>query len=280
MNVFVTGGAGYIGSVCVEELLNAGHHVTVYDNLSEGHRSAVDSRARFVRATSDSSAGGGISDAMRDAKPQAVVHFAANALVGESMTNPSKYFSNNVCWGLKLLDAAIAAGVTKFVFSSTCATYGPPDRVPMTEDLPQRPINPYGDSKLMFEKMLNWYHQIHGLERGTGHVIGVHRHQQEIVPVLGQRDSGRRPIRRQQVMRFVHHQPVWPPSANPQLLKVRKQAGKKCRPVRDGQAQQVQHDVLFRLLHKLYDFLLARHVIITAQNHRPFQVFVIPFRVE
>src|SRR5579872_7292824 len=164
MNVFVTGGAGYIGSVCVEELLNAGHHVTVYDNLSEGHRSAVDSRARFVRASSDSSAGGGISDAMRDAKPQAVVHFAANALVGESMTNPSKYFSNNVCWGLKLLDAAIAAGVTKFVFSSTCATYGPPDRVPMTEDLPQRPINPYGESKLMFEKMLNWYHQIHGLE--------------------------------------------------------------------------------------------------------------------
>lgn len=164
MNVFVTGGAGYIGSVCVEELLNAGHQVTVYDNLSEGHRSAVDSRAGFVQAPLDGGAGGGILDALKAVKPQAIVHFAANALVGESMVNPSKYFGNNVCWGLKLLDAAIAAGVKKFVFSSTCATYGPPDRIPMTEDLPQRPINPYGESKLMFEKMLKWYREIHGLE--------------------------------------------------------------------------------------------------------------------
>ena len=92
------------------------------------------------------------------------MHFAANALVGESMTNPGKYFHNNVANGLKLLDAAVECGVKKFVFSSTCATYGPPDRVPMTEDLPQRPINPYGESKLMFEKMLQWYQQIHGLE--------------------------------------------------------------------------------------------------------------------
>ena len=92
------------------------------------------------------------------------MHFAANALVGESMTNPGKYFHNNVANGLKLLDAAVACSVKKFVFSSTCATYGPPDRVPMTEDLPQRPINPYGESKLMFEKMLQWYEKIHGLE--------------------------------------------------------------------------------------------------------------------
>jgi UDP-glucose 4-epimerase len=98
------------------------------------------------------------------AKPEAIVHFAANALVGESMTNPGKYFHNNVANGLKLLQAAVTVGVKKFVFSSTCATYGPPDRVPMTEDLPQRPINPYGESKLMFEKMLRWYHEIHGLE--------------------------------------------------------------------------------------------------------------------
>jgi UDP-glucose 4-epimerase len=164
MNVFVTGGAGYIGSVCVEELLDAGHHVTVYDNLCEGHRSAVDSRAVFVRALLERSADGNIADAVREAKPEAIVHFAAHALVGESMTNPSKYFGNNVCNGLKLLDAAVAAGVKKFVFSSTCATYGPPDRIPMTEDLPQRPINPYGESKLMFEKMLKWYREIHGLE--------------------------------------------------------------------------------------------------------------------
>lgn len=162
MNVFVTGGAGYIGSVCVEELLNAGHDVTVYDNLTEGHRSAVDTRAVFIHARLGDK--DNINEAVRDAKPDAIIHFAANALVGESMTDPAKYFRNNVCNGLKLLEAARAANVKKFVFSSTCATYGPPDKIPMTEDLPQRPINPYGESKLMFEKILNWYHQIFGLE--------------------------------------------------------------------------------------------------------------------
>ncbi len=162
MNVFVTGGAGYIGSVCAEELLRAGHQVTVYDDLSEGHRSAVDERAQFVLGHPEQE--GHILDAVKEAKPDAILHFAANALVGESMANPGKYFRNNVVNGLRLLDAAVAAGVKKFVFSSTCATYGPPDRVPMTEDLPQRPINPYGESKLMFERMLCWYHQIHGLE--------------------------------------------------------------------------------------------------------------------
>jgi UDP-glucose 4-epimerase len=162
MNVFVTGGAGYIGSICTEELLNAGHRVTVYDNLSEGHRSAVDARARFVLGRPEEE--NHILNAVKEAGAEAIVHFAANALVGESMTNPGKYFRNNVTNGLKLLDAALAAGVKKFVFSSTCATYGPPDRVPMTEDLPQRPINPYGESKLMFERMLHWYHELHGLE--------------------------------------------------------------------------------------------------------------------
>lgn len=162
MNVFVTGGAGYIGSVCVEELLNAGHHVTVFDNLTEGHRSAVDSRAKFVHGCFSDAAL--IKTAVRDAKAEAILHFAANALVGESMTNPSKYFRNNVGSALNLLDAAVECGVKKFVFSSTCATYGPPDRVPMTEDLPQRPINPYGESKLMFEKILLWYRELHKLE--------------------------------------------------------------------------------------------------------------------
>lgn len=162
MNVFLTGGAGYIGSICTEELLNAGHTVTVLDNLSEGHRSAVDSRAQFVL--------GNVGDrelldrTFASSKPEAIIHFAANALVGESMEKPGKYFRNNVGQGLELLDAAARHSVKKFVFSSTCATYGPPDRVPMTEDIPQRPINPYGESKLMFEKMLEWYHRIHGLE--------------------------------------------------------------------------------------------------------------------
>jgi len=162
MNVFVTGGAGYIGSVCVEELLNAGHHVTVFDNLTEGHRSAVDARAKFVQGCfSDPTM---IKNAVADSQAEAILHFAANALVGESMTNPSKYFRNNVGSALNLLDAAVECGVKKFVFSSTCATYGPPERVPMTEDLPQRPINPYGESKLMFEKILLWYRELHKLE--------------------------------------------------------------------------------------------------------------------
>ena len=162
MNLFVTGGAGYIGSVFVEEALNAAHRVTVFDNLSEGHRGAVDERATLVQA--DLSNEEKIVEALRQSKAEAVIHFAANALVGESMVNPGKYFGNNVGNGVKLLNAAVAAGVRKVVFSSTCATYGPPDRVPMTEDLPQRPINPYGESKLMFEKILGWYQQSHGLE--------------------------------------------------------------------------------------------------------------------
>ncbi len=162
MKVFVTGGAGYIGSICTEELLNAGHQVVVYDDLSEGHRSAVDARAGFVLGKPEQA--GHLLRAVKRAQPDAIMHFAANALVGESMTNPRKYFHNNVANGLKLLDAAVDCGVKKFVFSSTCATYGPPDRVPMTEDLPQRPINPYGESKLMFEKILQWYQRIYGLE--------------------------------------------------------------------------------------------------------------------
>src|SRR5947209_8294971 len=162
MDVFVTGGAGYIGSICVEQLLDARHSVTVFDNLAEGHRGAIDKRAKFIQG--DLADRALITDAVKQARPEVIIHFAANALVGESMTNPGKYFRNNVASGLNLLDAAIEAKVRKFVFSSTCATYGPPDHVPMTENLPQRPINPYGESKLIFEKMLNWYQQIHGLE--------------------------------------------------------------------------------------------------------------------
>jgi UDP-glucose 4-epimerase len=162
MNVLVTGGAGYIGSICVEELLNAGHPVTVYDNLAEGHRGAVDSRATFIQSClSDRSR---VEQALKDSQAKAIIHFAAHALVGESMADPGKYFRNNVAFGLNLLEAAVATRVGKFVFSSSCATYGMPERVPITEDSPQQPINPYGESKLMFEKILHWYQQIHGLK--------------------------------------------------------------------------------------------------------------------
>ena len=162
MNVLVTGGAGYIGSVCVEQLLDAGHAVTVLDNLTEGHRAAVDSRARFVPLCLGEREA--VFQMVKDCGAEALLHFAANALVGESMTNPSKYFRNNVAHGLNLLDAGIGAKVRKLVFSSTCATYGPPDAIPIAEDQPQRPVNPYGESKWMFERILGWYQRVHGLE--------------------------------------------------------------------------------------------------------------------
>src|SRR5580698_5066290 len=109
MNVFVTGGAGYIGSVCTEELLNAGHQVTVYDNLTEGHRSAVDPRAKFILGKPEVE--GDILSAVKSSKPDAIMHFAASALVGESMTNPKKYFHNNAFNAMKLADAGVECGV-------------------------------------------------------------------------------------------------------------------------------------------------------------------------
>src|SRR5438552_4712152 len=161
MRIFVVGGAGYIGSVCTELLLDEGHEVAIFDNLTEGHGRAVDSRANFVQG--DLADREQIQGALYNARPEAVMHFAANALVGESMGNPSKYFRNNICSGLNLLDSMLDVGVRRIVFSSTCAIFGPPERVPIDETLPQRPINPYGESKLAFEKILRWYGEIHGL---------------------------------------------------------------------------------------------------------------------
>ena len=161
MKILVTGGAGYIGSVCAELLLDEGHTVAVFDNLSEGHRAALDPRARFMQG--DLHDRHSIELALSAQKPDAVMHFAANALVGESMQNPSKYFRNNIGNGLNLLDAMVSGGVGKIIFSSTCAIFGPPDRVPIDEEMAMRPINPYGESKLAFEKILRWYHEIHGL---------------------------------------------------------------------------------------------------------------------
>lgn len=162
MKILVVGGAGYIGSVCAEQLLDEKHVVTIFDNLSEGHRAAVDPRAEFIEG--DLADRQSIESAFAGTRPDAVMHFAASALVGESMQNPSKYFRNNIANGINLLDAMVAKGVSQLVFSSTCAIFGPPDRVPIDESQPARPINPYGESKLAFEKILRWYGDIHGLK--------------------------------------------------------------------------------------------------------------------
>jgi UDP-glucose 4-epimerase len=161
MKILVVGGAGYIGSVCAELLLDAGHTVSIFDNLSEGHRAAMDSRSQFIDG--DLQDRQLVEKTLSRQRPDAVMHFAANALVGESMQNPSKYFRNNVANGLNLLDAMVAAGVGKIIFSSTCAIFGPPERLPIDEATPKQPINPYGESKLAFEKILRWYDQIHGV---------------------------------------------------------------------------------------------------------------------
>ncbi|MSU36609.1 MAG: UDP-glucose 4-epimerase GalE [Pedosphaera sp.] len=162
MNVLVTGGAGYIGSICVEELLSSGISVTVFDNLIEGHRAAVDPRVSLI--VGDLSDRAAILAALGKAQAEAVIHFAASSLVGESMKNPTKYFKNNVANSINLLDACVESGVRKFVFSSTAAVYGKPDRLPIDESLAKKPVNPYGESKLMIERMLGWYRQLHGIE--------------------------------------------------------------------------------------------------------------------
>ena len=202
MKLFVTGGAGYIGSICVEEILNAGHSVTVFDNLSEGHRGALDPRATFVQGDLLNPAE--VGSALAESGAEAVMHFAANALVGESMTNPTKYFRNNVTGGMHLLEAMASCGVRKIVFSSTCATFGTPERVPIDETFPQRPINPYGESKLMFEQMLRWYDELHGIKyvalryfnaAGASQRFGEdHRIETHLIPnvlkvALGQKES-------------------------------------------------------------------------------------------
>lgn len=159
MRVLVTGGAGYIGSATTEVLLDGGHEVLVYDNLSRGHRDAVDPRASFVEG--DLADVARVRSAIESHGVQSVVHIAGDALVGESMTNPAKYYRTNVVAGLGLLEAMRDTNVRNIVFSSTCAVYGVPDRVPIDETMPTRPVNPYGESKLTFEGLLRWFHTVH-----------------------------------------------------------------------------------------------------------------------
>lgn len=200
MRILVTGGAGYIGSVVTEELVRDGHEVTVYDNLSMGHGAAVHPDSHFVRG--DLFDGGLLRETFRGRRIEAVVHMAAYAYVGESVTNPSKYYHNNVVGGLSLLDAMRDAEVRRIVFSSTCATYGEPERVPMDETLPQRPTNPYGQTKLAFEGALKWYGAAYGLEHtslryfnaaGATERFGEHHSPEtHIIPIVLDAARGRR----------------------------------------------------------------------------------------
>jgi UDP-glucose 4-epimerase len=161
MRVLVTGGAGYIGSVVSEQLVNDGHEVVIYDNLSKGHRGAVVEGARFVQG--DLLEADQLRQTLNDNRIEAVIHMAASSLVGESVQEPSKYYHNNVVAGLVLLDAMRECGIKRIVFSSTAATYGEPEEQPIRETTPTNPTNTYGETKLAFEKAMHWYERAHGL---------------------------------------------------------------------------------------------------------------------
>jgi UDP-glucose 4-epimerase len=152
MKIFVVGGAGYVGSHCVRRLVAAGHEVTVYDNLCAGHRAAVDPKATFVEG--DLSDAASLDGVFEEARFDAAMHFAAFLNVGESVHEPLKYWHNNVANTLNLLQCMAAHGVKRFIFSSSCAVYGEPEKLPIVEDLPKNPINPYGNTKLAVEWML------------------------------------------------------------------------------------------------------------------------------
>ena len=201
MKVLVAGGAGYIGSCTVEYLLEKGHEVAVYDGLITGHREALDPHAKFYLGNlADKET---LQKAMDEFKPEGVIHFAAFIEVGESMKDPGKYFGNNVANAINLAEAAARAGVRKVVFSSSAAVYGMPEKVPIQETAPTCPINPYGESKLMFEKVLSWYFKIYGMQYtalryfnacGATRIHGEdHRPESHLIPLVMQAAEGRRP---------------------------------------------------------------------------------------
>jgi UDP-glucose 4-epimerase len=201
MRVLVTGGAGYIGSVVTEELVNDGHDVVVYDNLSKGHRGAVVEGAAFVEG--DLLDADKLRQTLNDNRTDAVIHMAAFSLVGESVEKPAKYYQNNVVAGLVLLDAMRDCGVSRIVFSSTAATYGEPEKQPIVESDPTNPTNPYGESKLTFERAMNWYERAYGLRyaslryfnaAGASEKCGEdHDPETHIIPITLQAATGKRP---------------------------------------------------------------------------------------
>lgn len=200
MRVLVTGGAGYIGSVVSEQLVNDGHEVVVYDNLVKGHQQAVVPGAEFVNG--DLLDADGLRRTLKDNETEAVIHMAAYSLVGESVEKPAKYYHNNVVAGLVLLDAMRESGVTKIVFSSTAATYGEPEAQPIFETAPTNPTNPYGESKLAFERAMHWYERAYGLRyaslryfnaAGASEQCGEdHDPESHIIPITLQAAAGKR----------------------------------------------------------------------------------------
>jgi UDP-glucose 4-epimerase len=201
MKILVAGGAGYIGSCCTEYLLDHGHEVVVFDALIKGYREAVDSRATFIQGHLQDAAA--IEAALAAQRPEGVIHFAAFIEVGESMTDPGTYFRNNVCCGLNLLEAAVRQRVRKIVFSSTAAVYGMPQTIPIPESESTKPVNAYGESKLIFERILGWYEQIHGLRYtalryfnaagATARFGEAHNPESHLIPIVMQAAEGRRP---------------------------------------------------------------------------------------
>ena len=162
MVVLVTGGAGYIGSILTEQMIDQGHRVVVVDNLSRGHRAAVVPEAFFIQADlNDQQA---LEDIFRNYRIDSVMHLAACTSVEQSMKEPGRYFRNNVSCGINLLDCMIKHGVKHIVFSSSAAVYGEPEEVPVSEDSSLNPVNAYGDSKLVFERILCWYSKSYGLK--------------------------------------------------------------------------------------------------------------------
>jgi UDP-glucose 4-epimerase len=201
MRVLVTGGAGYIGSVVVEHLVAAGADVTVFDNLSQGHRQAVHPGARFVLG--DLADRAAIDRVLDDTTPDGIMHFAAYSLVGESMQNPMKYLRDNLVCGLNLMESAVHHGVGSFILSSTANLFSEPAQVPIAESECVVPGSPYGESKHMLERSLVWMETIYGLrhtclryfnacgataERGEHHQPEVH-----LIPLILQVAQGRRP---------------------------------------------------------------------------------------
>ncbi|HEY0324263.1 MAG TPA: UDP-glucose 4-epimerase GalE [Pyrinomonadaceae bacterium] len=200
MRVLVTGGAGYIGSVVTEELVKDGHEAVVYDSLYKGHREAIAPGAKFVEG--DLMDVERVRRALQENGIEAVIHMAADSLVGESVEKPAKYYRNNVVAGLALLDAMLAEEVKRLVFSSTAAVYGEPEKQPVEETDPAKPTNTYGETKLAFERALGWYERAYNLRyaslryfnaAGAGKLCGEwHAPETHLIPIVLEAAAGRR----------------------------------------------------------------------------------------